>query len=437
MIKFLKHILTAISLTTVSLALIISCFTAWILYTTDGAKLVYQAWKKFNYLPFNLSIGQWEGNLVHGLTFKNMDITGLSLLPIGAQIKVQQVDMTFKGLQLHDAYGKFTNARMLLPGTDPLVVQANVEKGILTANIFARTIDIGEMAGLLPLNLRKGILSGFVTHVDLVIKGNLDRIALDGRLIVDRIQYTTTVVSDGPGEIHLVFTPPFTTSAVHMTGLAQMTEGKVQARRIMLDLGQSRVMFKGDVTNPQLDIHASSVIDKITIDVGFKGTLKNPEMIVASDPPMSSDVLLIMLATGKTFGGSSAIKDNGKISGELVTDFIDYSLLGGQGGGFAKRYGLSVSNVQYDNEGKKIGLKKKITEDMRIGVEIEQMPYILNRSTEYSKKVEGEVDVTEHLSVNVSQKVLPREDKSKNIGSNQTSSSKGESEIYLKYQSRF
>lgn len=436
MLFLLKRILTTISLTTLLLLILICCALTWVIYTTDGAKFTYEVWRKFTYLPYNLKIGQWEGSFIQGITLKNIDSSSLPLLPIGSQLKVQQIDLTFKGFKVEDIYGKFSNARLLLPGTDPLVVQARIEQGLLNANVYANTIDIGQMAGLLPINLRKGILTGFVTHVDLLIKGDLRRISVDGKLIVDRIKYYSTTVSDGPGELHLVFAPPFNEN-IRIHGSALMTEGKVQARRIMLDLNYSQVSFKGKADQMALDIHATTAVDKVMIDVGFKGTLINPEMVLSSDPPMSSDVLLIMLATGKSFGGSAAIKDDGKVSGQLVSDFIDYSMLGGQGGGFAKRYGLSVSNVQYDDQTKRIGLSQKITEDMRIGVEIQQMPYVLNRSAEYSKKVEGEVDVTEHLSVNVSQKVLPRDDKTQNPTNSQTATPKGESEIYLKYQSRF
>lgn len=436
MIKFFKRILTTVSLSVFLLILLISCGLTWMMYTTEGAKFTYQIWRKFTYLPYNLNIKQWEGNFIHGISLKNIDLSSLPLLPIGSQVKVQQVDLTFKGFSVDDMFGKFTNARLLLPGTDPLVVQANIEKGLLTANVYANTIDIGQISGLLPINLRKGILTGFVTHIDLVVKGDLNRISVDGKLIVDRIKYYSTIVSDGPGELHLVFIPPFN-EHIQIHGIALMTEGKVQARRIALDLNYSQVTFKGKPDNMLLDIHASTNVDKVTIDVGFKGTLINPEMVLSSDPPMSSDVLLMMLATGKSFAGSSPVDNNVKLSGQLVSDFIDYSIKGGQGGSFSKRYGLNTASVQYDDASKRIGLRQKITEDLRIGVEIEQMPYVLNHSPEYSRKLEGEVDVTEHVSFNVSQKVLPRDDKTQNPANGQSHSPKGESEIFLKYQNRF
>ena len=123
------------------------------------------------------------------------------------------------------------------------------------------------------------------------------------------------------------------------------------------------------------------------------------------------------------------------MSGELVGDFMDYFLLGGRGGEFAQTYGLTDFSMQYDDQAKRVGLKKKLTDDFKIGLELEQVPGQPGETTAYARKLEGEMSMTSHLSVNVSKKILPEEKSAPKT--TQEIQQEGETQVYLKYKENF
>ena len=435
--KALKRSAIALGLAFLSFAIILIGFLLWVLTTTTGIKTVYQYWRHYQVLPFDVSIGQWEGSIIQGLNLKDIELTSVSYLPANASLRIQEASVALTTTHLKDLVLTIKNARLLLAKSDPIVIQATWKHDDLEANIFARTVDLSQIVQLLPMVKNKTLLSGFVSSADIQLSGDIKRLKIFGRLMVESITYKTTTVSQGPGTFHLVANIP----DWFLTGEASMTDGKVLARRVTVNLMPSKVYFKGDPYNPALDIHGLSVVDKVNIDLGFKGTLKNPQMVVVSDPPLPEEVLVVMLATGRSLEKALASGKATTLKGELVSGFFDYLLLGGQGGDFARQYGLNNTTGSYEESSNKIGLTKKITDEVRVGVEIEKVPQgVYSKQQEiYSQKVAGEMDVTDHVSVNVSQKVLPQEQDKQgiNTSTNPVDKNKAETEIYLKYQNRF
>ncbi len=433
----LKSFLFSVTRITLAVTVLLAVGVSWIFMTTSGATFTFNLMRSIYGLPFNVESVRIEGSIQKGLVFHDVVLTQLRSFPQDVQVLIQRISLKIDGLDRHQVTADVVNARLIVPNSDPVVIQGSWTNGILKANCFARTLDIGRFTTLLPVRMNLSRLSGFANRVDLFIKMDDDKLTLDAKLFVDRIKYKTTIVSQGPGEFHIDIrcsTKLF--AECQMIGEASMTEGIVQARRISMDLSPSKVFFKGDPLNPQLNINATSLIDKMVIDVGFRGTLKNPELVLSSDPPYPRDMLLVMMATGKSWQGSSSLTNQNDMSGEVVADFVDYLLLGGQGGNFATRYGLSEYS---DADSKRIGLKTSLTQDVRLGFEIEQLPSQRGETGIFSQKVEGEVDVTDRVSVNVSKKVLPQQNTHDPLNDRGAASEKdkGEAQIYLKYQNRF
>ncbi len=84
-----------------------------------------------------------------------------------------------------------------------------------------------------------------------------------------------------------------------------------------------------------------------------------------------------------------------------------------------------------------MGLAKKLTDDLKVGVELEELPRIRGASAAYTQKVEGEMAVSDHWSVNVSQKTAASQKEEKTSITDSNTRDKPESEILLKYQQRF
>jgi hypothetical protein len=93
-------------------------------------------------------------------------------------------------------------------------------------------------------------------------------------------------------------------------------------------------------------------------------------------------------------------------------------------------------SLQNINDDQGLGLKTKLTDNLKLGAEIDQLPSSPGETNVYySRKVNGEVDMTEHTSLNVSQEVFPQNrDPSESV---QDAQPEAETQIYLQYKKRF
>jgi len=143
-----------------------------------------------------------------------------------------------------------------------------------------------------------------------------------------------------------------------------------------------------------------------------------------------------MLATGKTWG--AGLKDFGKdtLPPKLVGDFLDFFLFNGQGGQFAKKYGLTDFSFQYDKDAKKFGFKKEVSEGLKLGFEVQELP--VERDGDpvvYSKKLEGEFKLSDRVTLDILQKVSPSSQAP--AESRGDVKKDGETGVFLKYKNTF
>jgi len=307
---------------------------------------------------------------------------------------------------------------------------------VVEGDLYGRTIDVAVIsAPFAPVDMLKD-LQGFVSDVDFVIKGPVSAPQVIGRLFVDHIRYKTTTLSNGFGRLDVTLNHIFPHLSVQ--GEVVVDSGFVVARKVGVDLNQSKIYFKGDTYNPLLDIHGSSKVGDYMIDISIKGTYLKPELAIHSDPPLPQDVALLVLATGKRWTSTGTSLSRDTLSTELAGDFMDYFLLGGSGNEFAHQYGLSSAALPYDDQDRKVGLRKRLTDDINVGVELEQTSTLNGDPVTYSKKVEGALLMTDHVSFNISKKVLPQANESNGTSSTRdTATQQGETQVYLKYKDQF
>ena len=121
-----------------------------------------------------------------------------------------------------------------------------------------------------------------------------------------------------------------------------------------------------------------------------------------------------MLFTGNAWSSSTS-PFNGVTSGELAENFLNYSL-------------------QNANDQQDIGVKTKLTDNLKLGAEMDQTPLPPGETnTYYSRKINGEMDLDDHMSLNVSQQVFPQD----SYPSYQEAQSAAETQVYLQYKKRF
>ena len=250
--------------------------------------------------------------------------------------------------------------------------------------------------------------------MDVTIQGPLSSPKVHGSFLADNIWYKSIFLTDGFSRLDLTLIPAI--GQIQVKGEMILDSGLVHVRSTDLELASSKIIFQGDVFNPTLDIRLGAKVEDMDIHLAVQGTLANPQLIVSSDPPMAPQEALRVLFTGNAWSVSTS-PFNGITSGELAEDFLNYSL-------------------QDINDEQQFGLKKKLTDNLKLGVEMDQMPSPVGDTTSYySRKINGEMNVSDHMSLNVSQEVFPQNrDASQSAQDAQTPA---ETQIYLQYKNRF
>jgi autotransporter translocation and assembly factor TamB len=191
-------------------------------------------------------------------------------------------------------------------------------------------------------------------------------------------------------------------------------------RPLRLQLTPSRLLFRGDPSRPQLQLHAATAIEDTTVTVNVTGTPAQPELQVASMPPAPPDQVLLMLATGRNWTDTEQALRDGEISLAAAQELAGYFT-----GTTGDSIGASRVQVSYKEnaERRDIGVSTAVTEDVSIGY---------TREESMDRGSQG--DVTQTLSA---ERALS-DDAAAEIETKQdTLTAQSSPEVYLKYKRRF
>ncbi|MBF0489246.1 MAG: translocation/assembly module TamB domain-containing protein [Candidatus Omnitrophica bacterium] len=373
---------------------IIICVTAYVFLTTTwGARLASTCLIESFIPSCNISVGSYEGTIEKGLLFKGVTISHIPNLKNGI-IRIQDLSIQVPLIHWDQTSLRINNATLFLPLSDPIIFHGTVIQNKIKGACYAHGVDAKQVVSSLGYDELAKNIYGSISNVDLVVEGPVNSPRLTGSFLVDKFAFKNTQLSDGFS--HLDLTINSLGAVPSMTGFIIMESALVKVEKVLIDLATSKVNFKGDVSDFLLDIHGSSKVEDIAIDLAIKGTFQKPKLVFNSDPPMSEEQIMIALATGKSWSG------------------IDSS----QG----------------------IGLRKKLTDTFNVGMEVEERQSQLgkDRTQAYSRTLEGQMNVTDKFSLNVARKFLPvdSESSSSGVGSSQPQKD-NESEIYLQYKQRF
>jgi hypothetical protein len=358
-------------------------------------------------------VGQYEGNLHNGFILKDVRIKGLPYLP-GAPVRIQEIRVHVPLWDLAHSDCAIFNARIFIPDSDPVVFTGRIYAGQISGNLYSSSVDIAQAIRFWASDDIRKNLKGFITNVDLIIQGPLSSPWLSGHFLADNIRYRSMTLTDGSSRLRLMLTP--FKDHLQMNGEVFVDSGLVNVRKVNLHLSQSKFIFRGDIFNPTTDIRMGARVEDMDIHLAVKGTMANPQLIVSSDPPMASQDALQILFTGNALASSTS-PFNGVNSSELAQDFLNYS-------------------VHDINDDQHLGVKTKLTDNLKLGAEMDQMPASPGETNiYYSRKITGEMDMTEHTSLNISQEVLPQD--SYPSSSFQDTQPSPETQVYLQYKKRF
>jgi hypothetical protein len=347
------------------------------------------------YIPFcHVTIGSYEGTIEKGVLLKDVTISRIPNIK-DAVVHVQDLYIQVPLMHWNDVSVKIVNAKINLSSADPIVFNGTINQNNIKGNCYSRSIDARQVVAALGYDDLAKNIYGFISHVDFDVEGLVSAPRLKGHFLVDKFIFKNAQVKDGFSHLDLTILSLGDKPALQ--GFIIMESALIKVEKISVDLMTSKVDFKGDVRDFLLDIHGSTKIEDTGIDLSIKGTFLKPILLFNSDPPMSEEKILLLLATGKSWSG----------------------IEGDQG----------------------FGLRKKLTETFNVGMEVQERQSQLGRdqTTAYYQTLEGQVKMTDKFSLNVARKYLPSNaDTSSNTGTGSTQRPKdNESEIYLQYKQRF
>ncbi len=362
------------------------------LTTTWGAKIATTCMIK-SYVPFcDVTIGSYEGTIEKGLVLKEVTIKHIPTMKEGA-VHIQELYVQIPLIHWDQVSVKVTNGRLDIGSADPIVFNGSMVKNQIKGNCYTHSMDAHQVLSALGYDDLAKNLYGFMSNLDFTVDGVVGAMHFTGHFFVDKIVYRDTTVKDGFSRLDLTVKSLGVTPS--MTGFIIMDSALVQTNKINIDLTTSKVDFKEDVVNPLLDIHGSSQVEDIDIDMAIKGSLQRPRLTFNSDPPMPEEEIIAVLVTGKKWS-------------------------------------------EIDNEWSQgIGLRRKLTDAFNVGMEVQEMPSQPghDQALGYSRIIEGQVNLTDKFSLNVAKKFFPAD--TTGTTENPQPQKDNETNFYLQYKKRF
>lgn len=408
-----KRLITAIFLTVLSIILLFSAAFAYLIVTPLGGKILVRYFKQEFSSMGLMHVGHYEGTLQNGFVLKDVSIKGLAYLP-DALLRIQEIHVRLPLWDLPHSDFRIFNARIFIPDSDPVVFTGEIYAGQIKGNLYAGSVDIHAASRFWASEDIKKNLQGFISNTDVTIQGPLSSPKVTGNFLADSIRYKSIFLTDGFSRVNLTLTP--VQGQIRVKGEIILDSGLVNVRKIDLELSQSKFILQDDIFNPIVDIHLGSKVEDMDIYLTIKGTTLDPQLSVTSDPPMAPQDALRVLFTGNILSASTS-PFNGVTSGELAQNFLDYSL----------------QDMSADQQ---LGLKTKLTNNLKLGAEMDQMPSPPGETNiYYSRKINGEMDLNENMSLNISHEVLTQD--SYPASGSQDAQPEADTQIYVQYKKRF
>lgn len=411
--KRFDRLITASCLTILSIILLFSVVFAYLIVTPLGGKILVKYFKQeFSSLGL-VHIGHYEGSLHKGFILRDVKVTGLSYLP-DALLRIQEIRVHLPLMDMAHSDFRIFNARIFIADSDPIVFTGEVYAGKIHGNLYAKSVDLHAASRFWTNEDIRKNLKGSISNVDLTVDGLVTAPKLNGHFNADKILYQSILLSDGIANVNMVLIA--SVRHVRVLGELNLDSGKVNVQRVNLGVSSSKIVFNGDIYDPSLSIRLGSKVEDMDIHLYIQGTLLKPQLIVSSDPPMLPQNALQVLFSGNALAASTS-PFNGVTSGELAANFFQYSL-------------------QDAKESSQLGLKTKLTDNLKLGLEMDQIPSPPGATAiYYSRKINGEIDLTQHMSFNVSQEILPQGRDPSQVSQDALPSA--ETQVYVQYKKRF
>lgn len=328
------------------------------------------------------------------------------------------------------------NGRLKLPFSDTILFYGDYNNTKLDLKLYSKRVSAREIIDLFTRRQVLSTLSGVFKDVNIRIAGTLSKLAAEGSFYIENIIKERFSMTDCPGSI-LMYCDNLI-DAAQLNGEIVLQGGLVSGgKTAQIKLGSSKIVFTGDLKRPKLNIRGSAKVADVAISMVLQGTVDKPKLSLSSNPVLTQELLLVMLATGRAWGGTQESLESGRMSADLIKDFVDYFLLAGTGSKIARHFGISDISLFYSNETKTMGLTTSLSDRLKVGYEVEPPQEDKNGSENTTMHtVKGEVKITDTISVNA-EKQLNQTKTQQQLEQEQQPLEEGEEKVYLKFKKQF
>lgn len=408
----------------------------FIFFTSEGCKILLSRVLSDHLEKEEVAYRDIQGNLAQGIIFDNLELTDLKGFPTGTRLRVQKLFMDLSALSIEGLVLKMDNGRLLLPGSEPIVIFGSMKDETVDINVFSSGFSVQSLLYYFPQLQKPSMrMTGTVGNVDLYLKGEYTSPTVTGQYFIEVLNFRGLRLTETTGEVMLDIKD--INDDFKLFGDILINQGKLLSKNVVINLKPGKIKFTGDPKTPSYDLKGESVIDKTKIFVALSGTLEEPKLILTSDPPYSREKLMIMLATGKKWRGLDDSLEKGGLSADLTKDFVDFFIFGGLGNSFAKKFGLSDVSVTYEKDRKGIGAKTDLTDKLEVGYGVEQKATEAQTPT-ISQKVQGQYKLTDQVSFEVEADIRQKaKDNIQEVQQENINNSNVDNKVLLKYKKSF
>ncbi|HDT14860.1 MAG TPA: hypothetical protein ENN55_01490, partial [Firmicutes bacterium] len=310
-----------------------------LLFTEKGLGLLAKAALARYVKPGDVEIRKIEGTLPLFASFHDVLLEDLKYMPHGALLDIKRLDVSVNPFRPGDSSLAAHNGKLLIPGSDPVLFHGTYKDGSLDFNIYSRSININQALHIAQANDLKDI-TGTVNDLDIYINGGFLEPELTGGFYVRALSRRGFLLSDC--EVSLDLKLKNIAAGPEIYGGINLNNGRVSGPRTAeVRISAGKIFLRGRSGQPFFDLRGISDVGGVRINVGLRGTAEEPDIRLSSKPSLPKGLLLLMLATNKSWKGVKGVIDGGQISTDIVKDFVDYFFFAGTGTKIARYFGIS------------------------------------------------------------------------------------------------
>ncbi|MBD3245621.1 MAG: hypothetical protein GF333_01240 [Candidatus Omnitrophica bacterium] len=405
------------------LPVVVACGAAvWILGTPSGGELAVRTVSAYYLGPDSIEYNDASGRLSGTFSLHDVRIDDTRFLAVSDQWEIQRADIRLK---ISGIWLNVFNGTLKLPHSRRILFYGSYEESVLDLTVYAPRVGLVD---LFPGKDGGLALSGTLEEFNIHAAGQLPRVILSGNGSVLRAEYENFTAQDIP----LAYTLETDTEKNRVEGKVDIKGGRITGpNNVSFGLKPSRCTFTGDPADPALYIKAVTDIEGIKIHLSLTGTVRAPQMELSSVPHLPPQHLLVMLVTGKRWKATEQGFQEGEVTPEMVGEFVDYFMLGGEAEKLGNRLGIKEFSVELQGETRALEIKKEVTPGAAVKYRVEQENFE-EETPETKHTIGGEVEISDGVSVGAEKEIRqPAETPA------EEAREEGEGKIYFRYKKEF